>query len=247
MPLASPYDSIADMYHALWFDWYLPAAMPALEKLLFNQLKSGSSVLDVCCGSGHVTQELVRRGYRVTGVDNSADLIALAQQQLPEAEFFVQDVRTLALSSSYDAAVSTFDSLNHILTLDDLQHAFRRVKASLRPGALFVFDMNLHEAYTIDLKQWSVDIHDNSVGLVRGKYDPVTQRARTELMWFSRSQPDRDCWHQKHSVVEQQCYPRDDILAALQSAGFSHIQASMATDLGVDPDLGYRLFVSSLA
>jgi SAM-dependent methyltransferase len=243
----SQYDVIAGMYHALWFDWYLPAAMPALEKLVFSRVPSGSKMLDVCCGSGHVTKELVKRGYRVTGVDNSADLIALAQQLLPDANFSVQNICSLVLPESYDAALSTFDSLNHILTLEDLQQAFRRVYDALRPGAIFVFDMNLHEAYTLDLKQWAVDIHDNSVGMVRGQYDPVAQRARTELIWFSRLESDRNCWQQKHTVVEQRCYAREDILAALAGAEFRNIQAYMAIDLGVDPDLGYgRMFVSAI-
>jgi SAM-dependent methyltransferase len=247
MPERSQYDSIAGMYHALWFDWYLPAALPALEKLVFSRVPAGAKMLDVCCGSGHVTKELVKRGYRVTGVDNSAELIELAQQQLPETEFSVQDICALVLPKTYDAALSTFDSLNHLLTLADLQQAFGQIYRALRPGAIFVFDMNLHEAYTQDLKQWAVDIHDNSVGLVRGQYDPAAQRARTELMWFSRSEGDRNCWRQKHSIVEQRCYAREDILAALAAAGFHNIQAFMAIELGVDPDLGYgRLFVSAI-
>lgn len=245
---SSPYDSIAGMYHALWFDWYLPAAMPALEALFFSRVLKGTAVLDVCCGSGHVTKELVKRGYQVTGVDQSADLIALARQQLPAAKFEQQDICSLQLPARYDAALSTFDSLNHILTIEDLSQAFRHIHAALNRDALFVFDMNLHEAYTVDLRQWAVDIHDNSVGMVRGSYDSVERRARTELMWFSRSASDRNCWRQRHSIVEQRCYERDEILTALTLAGFHDIKSTMATDLGVDPDLGFgRMFVSCLA
>ena len=67
----SSYDEIAVMYHALWATSYLPAAEPALEKLFFARLVPPAHVLDVCCGSGHVTSTLVKRGYRVTGVDVS--------------------------------------------------------------------------------------------------------------------------------------------------------------------------------
>ena len=247
VPMSS-YDSIAGMYHALWFDWYLPAAKPALEKLFFSRVAAGAEVLDVCCGSGHVTKELVRRGYRVTGVDQSAELIALARQHLPGTEFHVRDVCRSELEGSYQAALSTFDSLNHILNLEDLSRALRHIHQALMPGALFVFDMNLHEAYTIDLKQWAVDIHDNSVGMVRGQYDPVEKRARTELMWFSRSETDRNCWQQRHSIVEQQCYPREEIVAGMYAAGFQQVETFMATELGVNPDLGFgRMFVSAVA
>ncbi len=105
------------MYHSLWADWYLPAARPALENLFFSRVPAGARVLDLCCGSGHVTKELIARGYRVTGVDNSTQLIALAQRELPQAQFFVQDVTCLDVEGPFDAVLSTFDSLNHILDL----------------------------------------------------------------------------------------------------------------------------------
>jgi SAM-dependent methyltransferase len=246
MPDVSAYDAIASMYHALWFDWYLPSAMPALERLFFARVPLSAHVLDVCCGSGHVTKELVRRGYTVTGVDNSAELIALAKQLLPSTRFHIQDVRHLNLPERYAAALSTFDSLNHILTLADLGMAFHAIHAQMQAGGMFVFDMNLPEAYCIDLKQWTVDIHDNSVGLVRAEYDKQNGRARTELVWFARSSG--ECWVRKHSIIQQQCYTLAEILAAVKAAGFKHIQTDAAESLGVRIELGLgRVFVTAIA
>jgi SAM-dependent methyltransferase len=246
MPDVSAYDPIASMYHALWFDWYLPSAMPALERLFFARVPTSTHVLDVCCGSGHVTKELVRRGYTVTGVDNSAELLALAQQHLPATRFHLQDVRRLHLPGRYLAALCTFDSLNHILTLPDLRMAFHAIHAQMQPGGTFVFDMNLPEAYSIDLKQWTVDIHDNSVGLVRAEYDKQTGRASTELVWFARSTG--ECWLRKHSIVQQQCYTLAEIVAAVEAAGFKHIQTDAAESLGVRIELGLgRVFVTAIA
>ena len=183
---ASSYDGIASMYHMLWADWYLPAAMPALERLFFSQIPAEARVLDLCCGSGHVTKELVARGYTVTGVDNSAELIELARYQLPRVDFRVQDARHLALEGRYRAALSTFDSLNHILNIDELKSVFAGVRDVLEPRGRFVFDMNLEEAYSADLRDWVVDIKPESVGLVRGKFDSFTRQASTELIWFTK-------------------------------------------------------------
>ena len=234
----SSYDDVAVMYHQLWADWYLPAAMPALERLFFSQVKPGARVLDLCCGSGHVTKELVRRGYRVTGVDNSAALIELAARELPDADLRVSDARELPFDGEFEAALSTFDSLNHILELDGLRRAIAGAFRALRCGGLFVFDMNLEEAYTADLHQWSVDLRENSAGLVRGHFDMVTKRASTELVWFVR-ESGTDCWRRKRSTVEQQCYPLGAILSALEDAGFRQIESIPAYEAGVKSELGF--------
>ncbi len=235
---SSAYDDVAGMYHTLWADWYLPATLPALERLFFSQVARGARVLDLCCGSGHVTKELAARGYQVTGVDNSARLIDLARHELPGIDFRVQDARDLMLEGSYGAVLSTFDSLNHILSLNELKNVFAGVGRILQPGGLFVFDMNLAEAYSADLREWSVNVSETSVGLVRGKFDPALKKASTELIWFVR-EPNEKCWARHNSTVEQQCYEQTEVLTALARSGFRSIEAVSARDAGVTSELGF--------
>jgi SAM-dependent methyltransferase len=233
------------MYHAFWADWYLPATMPALEKLFFSRLRHGSRVLDLCCGSGHVTKELVRRGYRVTGVDLSAALITEARKQLPDAEFHVQDARTLSLNRQFEAALSTFDSLNHILTIEELRSVFAGVRSHLAEGGLFVFDMNDEQAYFLDLRQWTANVAEDSVGLVRGSYDQKVKMASTELIWFKK-EDDPELWRQKRSIVKQRCYSSKEVLQALRESGFGSVEAISAADVGVVSDLGFgRIFYAA--
>ena len=229
------------MYHAMWADWYLPAARPALEGLFFSQVSAGCRVLDLCCGSGHVTRELVRRGYQVTGVDSSAALIDLARQQMPAVDFRVEDIRALTCEAAFDGILSTFDSLNHILNLSDLGQVFTGVFRALSPGGLLVFDMNLEEAYSLDLGNWTVNVSEASVGLVRGSYDTGTKAATSELIWFVRRSD--GLWRQHRSIVEERCYTQQEILVALAEAGFRRIEAIAARDAGMRSDVGFgRVF-----
>jgi SAM-dependent methyltransferase len=240
--LASSYDEIAGMYHALWADWYFPAAKPALEKLFFSEVPAGAAVLDICCGSGHVTKELVKRGYKVTGIDSSAALIAQARKDLPQVDLQVQDARTMQLPMRYDAALSTFDSLNHVLQFDELRQVFDRVHNVLVSGGLFVFDMNVERAYLHDHQRWTVNINGESVGLVRGTYSPQEKKASTEIIWFVKT-GENNVWKQHRSVVEQRCYTRTEIVAALSETGFRGVEAISAEELGVAADLGFgRIF-----
>ncbi len=243
---ASSYDEIAGMYHNLWNDWYLPAAMSALERLFFSQVNSGARILDLCCGSGHVTKELVARGYQVTGVDASARLIEEARAYLPSVELAVQDVRELELHKSFDAILSTFDSLNHILTLEGLTRVFEAASKSLSPEGLFLFDMNLEDAYSADLHQWAVTVNDDNVTLVRGRYDRARHIGATELVWFVKDETDASVWRRRSSVVEERCYPEADILNALRAAGFSRVEVTPAVDAGMNSQLGTgRCFFSA--
>ncbi len=233
------------MYDRYWNNWYLPAAKPALERLFFSDVPAGCKVLDVCCGSGHVTREFVERGYRVTGVDSSSALIEIARSQLPDATFVVQDVRRLEFKKEFDAAVSTFDSLNHLLTLQDLQATFCGARAALKPSGLFVFDMNLEDAWRLDLHTWTATVNDDSVSLVRGSFDAVEKLATTELVWFV---PNGSAWERRTSIVQERCYTQQEILDALGNAGFSSPAAFVASEAGVTAELGYgRVFFRARA
>jgi hypothetical protein len=78
--------------------------------------------------------------------------------------------------------------------------------------------------------------------MVRGVYDPFTQKAHTELMWFVRTE-DAACWRQHRSVVEQRCYTQSEILQALRRTGFQDVQVFTSAEAGITSDLGFgRLF-----
>jgi SAM-dependent methyltransferase len=240
--VSAAYDPIAEFYHRAWDDWYLPAVRPALETLCFSSVRPPARILDVCCGSGHVTRELVARGYDVTGIDISSGLIALAQRELPSATFLVKDVRHFTLETKFACAVCTFDSLNHLLTLDDLKSAFCSIRDCLFPEAVFVFDMNLEQAYRQDLTHWTRYVNEGKIGFVRGFYSPETRRAETELMWFV---PDgeKNLYRKHEANVRQQCYTTDEIRNALEAARFSNIEMYTALEAGMTSELGFgRVF-----
>lgn len=236
-PARSAYDPIAEFYHRAWDSWYLPAVRPALENLFFSCVPAASPVLDVCCGSGHVTRELIARGYKVTGIDISAELIAFARRELPGAEFRVEDVRDFTLPARFEGAICTFDSLNHLLTLEDLTAAFRSIRRALMPGSVFVFDMNLEEAYNQDLTQWTRYVRDGNIGFVRGFYSPQTKRATTELMWFVPS-ANTELYRKHDAQVEQQCYTPEEITRALAESGFRNPKMYSALEAGMTSELG---------
>lgn len=99
-------------------------------------------VLDLACGTGNLTQELIARGYRVVGLDISNDMLAVARDKLPGTEFFQGDFLSWGLGRDFDAVACIYDSLNNLLKDEEMVKAFSEVSDHLRPGGIFVFDLN---------------------------------------------------------------------------------------------------------
>ena len=108
-------------------------------------------VLELGCGTGSLTQVLAGMGYDMIGVDNSADMLEIAQEKKLESGldilYLLQDMREFELYGTVRAAVSICDSMNYILEEEELLEVFRLVNNYLDPGGIFIFDMNTRYKY----------------------------------------------------------------------------------------------------
>ena len=229
------YDPFAWLYHRYWGHEFHEQAMPALEKLILRRLPRRAAILDVCCGDGRIARELTRRGYRVTGLDGSEQMLSYARQRAPKAELLLLDARSFQMPARFDAAISTFDSLNHVLKVSDLAAVFRNVFASLKPGGCFAFDLNREEAYH-DLwsRTWST-IDDDVVTVGKGSYDPQRRLAHYRVTLFRL---ERGHWHRSDFRLRQRYHRQEDVLAALDRAGFEVQIHDAAADLGMQGEIG---------
>ena len=114
--------------------------------LLAEQGIQDGLLLELGCGTGTMTELFAARGFDMIGVDNSEEMLAQAMEK--EAAdphgilYLLQDMRELDLYSTIGTVVSLCDSLNYLLTTQDLEKTFRLVKNFLYPGGIFIFDFN---------------------------------------------------------------------------------------------------------
>jgi SAM-dependent methyltransferase len=102
-------------------------------------LPKGATVLDLGCGSGMpIAHHLVRHGLRVTGVDTSLTLIVLCRRRLPDQEWVVSAMQSVALHRWFDGILG-WDSF-FFLTHDDQQNMFKVFAAHAAPSALLIFN-----------------------------------------------------------------------------------------------------------
>lgn len=110
-----------------------PAHHAALERLITG-LAPASRVLDLGCGTGYPSAtHLAAAGHRVTGIDVSATMVALARARVPEARFEQADMRTYtAPAGSFEAVCSFFSLVS--LSRTDAVTALARISRWLGPG-----------------------------------------------------------------------------------------------------------------
>jgi 2-polyprenyl-3-methyl-5-hydroxy-6-metoxy-1,4-benzoquinol methylase/glycosyltransferase involved in cell wall biosynthesis len=112
-------------------------------------LPAGSSILDVGCGSGWMSEYFARLGYQVKGIDISPDLIEMSRNRVGRVpfdvdhettlrcSFEVQDIEAAALPEKFDA-VLCYDSLHHF---EDENAVMRHIAAMLPVGGvLFILE-----------------------------------------------------------------------------------------------------------
>ena len=146
--MRNSYDAIAAKWHAGRTGF---AARKYLD-LLLARLGPGARVLDLGCGTGApVAQYLIRKGFRVVGVDQSAGMLDIARRTVPEAELIEADMCELELEGSF-AAVIAWDSVFHV---ERARHpsVFKKIHALLAPGGLLLLSAGGtgHEGFTSEM------------------------------------------------------------------------------------------------
>ncbi len=221
MTIYSDYDPFARVYNKHWGDDFTGRVFPILEQLVLRQLPVGASILDLCCGTGQMARTLTALGYRVTGMDGSTEMLRFARENAPGAQFIHADARSFELTQTFDAAISLFDSLNHVMTLEELTTVFRNVCAVLRDNGPFFFDLNMEAGYGLTWDDSFSIVEDDQLCIVRTSYIPEEKTARFDATVMHLE----DGWQRTDFALLQKCYPAPDVIAALGAAGFSGIES----------------------
>jgi len=216
----TPYDAFAATYNRHWGDEFAPRVFPILEQLVLRELPAGARILDLCCGTGQFAGTLTGLGYRVTGVDGSMEMLRFARENAPGAEFVHADARSFRLPEKYAVVISVFDSLNHILTIEELTKVFVNVHAALEPGGVFFFDLNMAAGYFLTWNDNYGIVEDDLVCVVRTDWDVENRTARFDTTIFNTP----DGWQRVDLTIHQKCYDPEEIVTALEATDFTGIE-----------------------
>ncbi|HEY7417427.1 MAG TPA: methyltransferase domain-containing protein [Ktedonobacteraceae bacterium] len=96
--------------------------------------QAGEYILDLGCGTGHLTRAIADTGARVLGIDGATSMIEQARQNYPDIEFQVADARTFYMPDTFDAVFS-----NAVLHwIPEAEQAVQHIATNLKSGGRFV-------------------------------------------------------------------------------------------------------------
>ncbi len=144
------YRAIAPYYDRLYDRSRTARAYPFLQHL-FLRYGPIHDILDVACGSFALDLPLVRRGYRVVGLDRSKDMLRVARGALKaigqSADLDRSDMRSLRLNREFDALLCLGTAFNYVATLSDVRRSLTGFRRHLRIGGLLILDLTNFDAW----------------------------------------------------------------------------------------------------
>ena len=223
----SCYEALAASYDGLTRDIPYEKYLRFFKTLLRRHGVTATTVLDLACGTGSLSVLLAKHGYEVLGVDRSEEMLTVAAEKAMELEenqpFFVaQPMQRLKIPEPVDACVCALDSINYVTKPQDVQKAFRRVYESLRPGGLFVFDINTpYKLEGLD-GQVFLDETEDSYCAWRAVYDKRHRLCRYGMDLFQ--QANDGLWERSFEEHVERAYTPEELSQWLTDAGFAQVE-----------------------
>ena len=215
------YKALAVSYDRLTGDVDYKAIVDFYWQILKKEGVKPRTAADLACGTGSVTEQLVRRGLQVVGVDMSEDMLTVAAQKNPGTQFVCQKLQELVLPRGVDLAVCALDSLDYILEPENCRQAIAKAYKALNPGGVFIFDVNTPEKLRAMDGQVFLDEDDDVYCVWRGEFDEESNICSYGMDLFQRR---GESWERSFEEHQEYAYTREMLVSYLEDAGFVGIE-----------------------
>jgi 2-polyprenyl-3-methyl-5-hydroxy-6-metoxy-1,4-benzoquinol methylase len=231
------YNRFADVYEAIAAQDYGDAVFPMIRLLLLTEgVQAPSAVLDLGCGTGTLACQLAKLGWRVTGVDLSRAMLAIAFQkagkygvtinpaeEAPGVLFGQGDITELKLTHRYRMITCLCNTINHLIEPEKVQGFFQSLAGLLDEGGLAVVESDLLETF---LEYFDTE---GEVTMLEAEHDVITREAHFDKTlkrvdhWarHRRTNPKTAEVMEDEEFIQLQYWEDTFLLEAIEAAGLS--------------------------
>ncbi|MBF7097737.1 class I SAM-dependent DNA methyltransferase [Alkalibacter mobilis] len=220
--LSEVYDNLIkeDIDYDLFIDWII-------SKIKRSKFEV-KSILEIGCGTGNITIPLGQKGYKMTGVDISDEMLSVADAKAFEVGIEVRwinsDIVDLDMDSKFECVISTMDTFNYITDIDDLCKSLGNVYNALKPGGIFIFDINtkyrLKEIYGSNSFNY---VSDEICYIWNNYYNEDQKICEFEINFFLKDEYS-DAYERFEEIHYQRAYEKSEIVDLLKDTGFTNVQ-----------------------
>ncbi len=206
-----------------------------LHELLIEYGIEDGLVLDLGCGTGTMTEILASKGYDMTGVDFSEEMLDIAMQKRAKSGhdilYLMQDMREFELYGTVRAIVSVCDSMNYLTEDGDLEEVFRLANNYLDPGGLLIFDMNTEYKYRELLGDQTIAEERENCSFIWDNYYYEEEKINEYRLSLFVEDPvlsektGQDICRKFQEMHYQRAYSLAEVKAALEVAGMEFVAA----------------------
>lgn len=183
-----------------------------------------SLVLELGCGTGSMTLEMDSRGYDMTALDISPEMLSEAYTRAFSAGrhgilFLEGDMCDFELYGTVGSVICCLDGINHITDREDLARCFSLVHNYLDPDGLFIFDVNTpHKFRTVYADNDYVLEENGALCVWQNRLSDDGEQCDFHLSVFEKCSDGR--YTRRDGVQTERCYDEDTLRDMLSAAGF---------------------------
>ncbi len=206
-------------------------------------------MLDLGCGTGKMTFELHSRGYDMTGVDLSPEMLAeaadiAAEKGTTDILWLCQDMTEFELYGTVDAVVCCLDGINHLSGRGQLEKCFSLVHNYLVPDGLFIFDVNTPKKFEEVYGNRDYILEDDGVLLAwQNDYNEKRRICDFYISVFTEDEDGR--YIREDSVQRERCYSAAYLKRVLKKCGFEIVSFSSGYDFEPADEDAHRWYIAA--
>lgn len=221
-----------------------------LTELLREYSINDGLVADLGCGTGNVTIELAKNGYDMIGIDNSDEMLSIAIEKASNSTgkegnilYLLQDMREFELYGTVSAVVSICDSMNYIVTEDDLLTVFKLVNNYLDTNGIFIFDLNTVYKYSTILADNTIAENRENCSFIWDNYYYEDEMINEYDLTIYEKEADSDYFKRFDETHYQKAYTLDTIKRLLNEAGLMYVTVYDAFTYNPPKDTSERIYI----
>jgi len=107
---------------------------------IFETTKKPKNILELGCGTGNYTKILLERGYKVTAIDISGEMLEIAREKC-STKFLEGDIRTIKIDDKFDCCLAMFAVMGYITKNRDIKKTLINIRKHLKTNGIFIFDV----------------------------------------------------------------------------------------------------------